>query len=525
MMKKNKTMEEQVMLAETREECMTASEDNKQEEKSEMKEEKKSKKEKKSKQEKKPLDKEAKKKRRKRIILIVLGVLVLFFIVMNLLGGEGAQAYVTTTPSVKGEIEQTINTSGTVTTEQSKVYFSDVSVKIGSVNVEAGDAVKAGDVLIAYDADALAKEKELAQLKLQSTEGSYQNSLQNSSENAGDLKEANVNLEVLEQQIADTEAYINSLEAKIEQKQTDLAHEGTLLQISLLDWQDEPNSEEYLNLQKLIQLNSYEQQNNEEIKGWQDELKVYNEMLADYKEYRSEMKAQKNTAEAGEMTSGAKEELEANNQTNEIQAKDSLESLEAAETGITADFNGVVTEVGAVEGSSVTVGTQLLKLESTEEVMVKISVTKYDLDKIALGQKAVVTIGGKEYQGEVSKINKMAEKNASGAAVVGTEIKILNPDSDVILGVEAKVVISTAKEADVVLVPTEAVNVDMDGEFVYVVEENILVKKRIVTGISSDTMVQVTEGLGEDEQLVTNVTADMEEGMTVMVMPQMITAE
>ena len=109
--------------------------------------------------------------------------------------------------------------------------------------------------------------------------------------------------------------------------------------------------------------------------------------------------------------------------------------------------------------------------------------------------------------------------------MVGTEIKILNPDSDVILGVEAKVVISTAKEADVVLVPTEAVNVDMDGEFVYVVEENILVKKRIVTGISSDTMVQVTEGLGEDEQLVTNVTADMEEGMTVMVMPQMITAE
>ena len=50
MMKKNKTMEEQVMLAETREECMTASEDNKQEEKSEMKEEKTYKKEKKSKQ-------------------------------------------------------------------------------------------------------------------------------------------------------------------------------------------------------------------------------------------------------------------------------------------------------------------------------------------------------------------------------------------------------------------------------------------------------------------------------------------
>ena len=170
-------------------------------------------------------------------------------------------------------------------------------------------------------------------------------------------------------------------------------------------------------------------------------------------------------------------------------------------------------------------GTQLLKLESTEDVMVKISVTKYDLDKIALGQKAVVTIGGKEYEGQVSKINKMAEKNASGAAVVGTEIKILNPDSDVFLGVEAKVIISTAQETDAVLVPTGAVNVDMEGEFVYVVENNILVKKPIITGISSDTMVQVVEGLAEGEQLVTDVTTNLEEGMTVMVMPKAVTAE
>ncbi|MBQ8598230.1 MAG: efflux RND transporter periplasmic adaptor subunit [Lachnospiraceae bacterium] len=486
---------------------------------------KQTKKGKKTKKEKKPLDKAAKKKRRRIILCSILGVIVLLVVVLNVLGGDGAQAYVTTTPSVKGEIEQTINTSGTVTTEQTKVYFSDVSVKIGSVEVEAGDAVSAGDVLIAYDAADIAKEKELAQLKVQSAEGSYQNSLQSNSEKMGDLQEANVNLEVLDQQIADTESYIDNLEAKIAQKQSDIAYEGTLLQISLLDWKDKPDSDEYLNLQKLIQINNYEQQNNEEIKGWQDELEVYNEMLADYKEYRSEMKSQKSSAEAGKLTSGAKEELEATSQTNEIQAKDSLDSLEAAEAGIVAEFNGVVTEVSAVSGSSVAAGTQLLKLESTEDVMVKISVTKYDLDKIAMGQKAVITVGGKEYEGEVSKINKMAEKNASGAAVVGTEIKILNPDSDVILGVEAKVIISTAQETDAVLVPTGAVNVDMEGEFVYVVENNILVKKRIVTGISSDTMVQVTEGLAEGEQLVTDVTTTLEEGMTVMVMPQMTATE
>ncbi|MGN1180558.1 MAG: efflux RND transporter periplasmic adaptor subunit [Suilimivivens sp.] len=471
------------------------------------------------KKEKKPMDKAKKKKIRRIVILIVIAVIIVFFAVSNMIAGS-QPIPVATTSAAKGEIEQTINTSGTVTTDNSKTYFSDVNVKIGKVNVSAGDAVKAGDVLITYDEDSLNRETQLAQLALQSGEGSYKNSVQSNNEKLGDLTEANVNLEVLDQQIADTEAYIKNLENKIEKKKSDLAYFGTLLQISLLDWQDKPDSEEYMNLQKQIQLNTYEQNNNAEIKGWQDELSVYNDMLADYKEYRSEMKSQKNSAEAGKLTAGAREELEANNQTKEIEAQDKLENLENVLSGITAEFDGVVTEISAVEGSTVAQGAQLLKLESTEDVSVKISVTKYDLDKIAVGQKATVTVGGKEYEGEVSKINKMAEKNSSGAAVVGTEIKILNPDSDIYLGVEAKVIISTAQERDAIVVPVSAVNVDMDGEFIYVVENNVLVRKTVVTGISSDTMIQIVEGIAEGDQMVTEVTTGLTEGMAAVAVPE-----
>lgn len=491
-------------------------------------EEKKTEKEKRPKKEKKPLDKAAKKKCRRIIFGCAAGVLVIAFIVMKVTAGEGPQAIVTTAGAWTDEIEETINTSGTVTTLETKNYFSDVDVKIAEVSVKAGDAVKAGDVLITYDDESLAREEELAQLSAQSQEGSYKNSIQSNNERLGDLNEANINLEVLDQQIEDTEAYIKNLEAKIEKKKSDLAYEGTLLQITLLEWQDkqakgkfsEEDEETYLELQKIIQLNSYEQQNNEEIRGWQDELEVYNDMLAGYKEYRSEMKSQKSSAEAGKMNAGAKEELEANKQTKEIETEDKLESLETAKSGVTAEFNGVVTEVSAVEGGSVPVGGSLLKLESTEDVMVRISVTKYDLDKIAVGQNARISIGNKEYQGEVSKINKMAETNNSGAAVVGTEIKITNPDSDLILGVEAKVIISTAKEENAVLVPVSAVNVDMDGEFVYVAENNILVKKPVVTGISSDLYIEIKEGLSEGEQVVLDVSTGLFEGMTVMAMPE-----
>lgn len=474
----------------------------------------------KKKKEKQPVDPAKKKKRRKIILFVVLGALVLLFILSKLLGGNGAAAIVTTTQAQIGDLQQTIDTSGTVKTGESKVYFSDVDVKVGEVKVQAGDAVKAGDVLLNYDADDLAAAKERAELKRQSAEGSYLNSVQTNNEKLGDLSEASTNLEVLDQQIADTEAYIKNLEAKISKKKSDLAHEGALLQISLIDWQDQPDSDEYQNLQKLVQLNNYEQQNNEEIKSWQDELDVYNDMLSKYKEYRSEMKSQKSSAEAGKLTGGAKEELEANNKTQTMDVEDSIDSLSSVENGIVAEFDGVVTEMNAVEGGATAKGAQLLKLESTEDVMVRINVTKYDLSKIKEGQKAIVTIGSREYEGEVSKINKMAEQNNSGAAVVGTEITILNPDSDVILGVEAKVVINTEKAEGAVLVPITAVNVDMDGEFVYVVENNILVKKPVTTGISTDTMTQIVEGLNGDEQIVTSVTADLYEGMIVAAMPQ-----
>lgn len=484
--------------------------------------------EKKIKKEKKPLDKAAKKKRRRIIFGCIAGVLVIAFIVMKVTAGEEPQAIVSTANAWTGEIEEVINTSGTVTTLETKNYFSDVDVKIAEVSVKAGDAVKAGDVLITYDAEALTRKEELAQLSAQSQEGSYKNTVQNNNATLGDLNEANINLEVLDQQIEDTEAYIKNLEAKIEKKKSDLAYFGTLLQITVLEYQDKQakgnfskeDEDTYLELQKQVQLNTYEQQNNEEIRGWQDELEVYNDMLAGYKEYRSEMKSQKSSAEAGKMNAGAKEELEANKQTKEIETEDTLKSLETAKSGVMAEFDGVVTEISAVEGGSVPVGGALLKLESTEDVMVRISVTKYDLDKIAVGQSTRISIGNKDYQGEVSKINKMAETNNSGAAVVGTEIMITNPDSDLILGVEAKVIISTAKEENAVLVPVSAVNIDLDGEFVFVVEENILVKKSVVTGISSDLYMQIKEGLSDGEQVVTDVSAGLSEGMTVMAMPQ-----
>ena len=268
-----------------------------------------------------------------------------------------------------------------------------------------------------------------------------------------------------------------------------------------------------------MQINGYEQNNNEEIRAWEEEIKTYTDMLNNCKEYKAEMKSQQTSAESTKLNAGGKEELEAKNEMENITSQETLSAIQETENGILAEFNGVVTEMNAVEGKTPAVGEQLFKLESTEDVKVSISVSKYDLEKIKEGQKAVVTIGGNTYEGEVSKIDKMATKNNSGASVVNADIKILNPDENIFLGVEAKISVSTSKSEAALLVPFSAVNTDMEGSFVYAVENGVIVKKPVQTGISSDLNMEITEGLNEGDQILTEINGNIMEGMEVSAVP------
>lgn len=473
-----------------------------------------------SKKEKVPMEKKKKKKIIRRCIIGGAALVIVVFMVSNSIAAKNAGTIVQTTAVTVQDIEQTMNTSGTIRSEETKTYFAPLSVEIGIVNVAAGDSVQKGQPLITYDADALESARQVEELKLQASEGGYESSVYKNNKYIAELGEANVNLPVLDQQIEDSENYVKELQQKINDKKAALAHEGTLLQISLLDWSDRPDSEEYLNLQKLIQYNSYEQQNNKDILAWQKEVELYQEMIAGYKEYRSEMKAQKSSSESGSLDNGGKSQLEANAQIERIGSEETMASMEEVKDGILADFNGIVTEVSAIEGAIPVQGEKLVTVESTDKVKVEITVSKYDLEKIAVGQTAVINVAGKKYDGKVTKINGMATTNASGTAVVGAEIDIENPDSAIYLGIEARVEIHIAEVTGAVAIPVELINSDKEGDFVFVVENGVVAKRRITAGISSDSYSEVLDGLSEGEEIIATTGLDLEEGMSVTAIPQ-----
>lgn len=482
-----------------------------------------------------------KKKKRKKapiiIAVIVIGIVVIQMVSCALSPDVGAM--VTTTKATRGDLQETISTSGKVVSEEKKVVFATVSGTIASVEVEAGDAAAAGSTLMSYDMEQMENVLAEATLQQKKVDAGYQGMLTDNAENQAKLNEANVNLDVLEQQIKDYKAYLKTLQDSLNKNQRDtsnnLANESYNLNTRMNQLQQEmealdPDSPEYAEkaaqLQEInvqISRNQYVQSisgSSDYVAKMNKEIADVTERIAECEEYKARMESQKTASEGVVMDGYDKTQYDVDQKLAAMSYQDAETDYYEAKQGICAEFDGIVTECNVVAGSPVTEGTPLLTLESSDNVKVSFNASKQDIEKLVVGQKARITISGNTYEGEVQKIKRMAIQNESNTPMVGAEVHILNPDDKIILGMDAKLEISTRKAENALLIPVEAINADRDGDFLYVVEDGIVVRKPVTCGISSDTFTEILEGVTEEDEIILTALTGIEEGMPVTVMPQ-----
>lgn len=492
-------------------------------------------------------------KRKKKIPLIVAAALVVVFggySVVNSVIAKNTPAQVNTITAAKGSVEETISTSGKVNSEQSRTYYAPVGAVITEMNVSLGDVVEEGQQLVTFDTSDLEAQKTKAELDASASANGYRSTQYQSDKKQSEYNEAVIGLDELKVLAAGQEQYVQglkyNLEDDIQNKKEDLQEWLNKLNLELEIQNNklsEPRSEEsreriqetIQNLNESIRSTSNEINDlsmSDEMKEKQRIIDAEQKKLDDMKEEISRREGKESSSEAGIVDPYAKQQQADNMQSARITAEEAAEKLAKGQEGVKAEFGGIVTKIatmsssanasaggGLLEGATVSEGTELFTIESNQQVKVDISITKYDLAKIAVGQKADITIADQKYEGEVTKINKVAANNAQGSPVVGVEVHINNPDSGIYLGVEAQVVIHTNSAQDVITLPVEIVNTDRNGDFCYVVENGVVTMRRITTGISSDTDVEVTDGLKEGDLVVYDMTGSVTEGMSVVAVP------
>lgn len=503
------------------------------------------------------------------IMLITLGAVVIVLIMIAVIGSmnQGGESVPTieTVAVTKGNVTQEVEASGNVESEQKKTFFSPVNGEIQTMSVETGDTVEAGQGIIGFNLENLESENQKAELNVRSGQLQLEDAQQQAADAAAKQGEAQAKIPELEAQITEKQDQIASLQQQIADAQTQAAADAQAAaqqaaqeaqqayeaELAQAEQEYQQAKEEY----DTVTLPEYEKKL-QELREQMDRDGAPDSARADY-EYalnnppqepvkrevnqadymvsgsgsdtvvpdtsdlqlqmetasselarlQSELASQEAVAEADvtSLTPAAQEQMQISNNLAELEAKNIQELIEEGKKGIQAEFKGVISDAQVTQGSAVTQGMELFTLQSLDQVCVEANISKYDFDKVKEGQKAEITLGDSTYQGTVEKISKIAIPNEQGTALIGVTIHIDNPDDNIFIGVEAQASIQAAQAKDVPVLPVEAVNIGKDGSFCYVVENGKITEKTVKTGVTSDSYVEILEGLKVGDQVIQDI--------------------
>lgn len=170
-----------------------------------------------------------KKKKNKKVIILcsILAVVVLSVVAYMIFKPEEKLA-VSTVEVTKQTINETLDTTGTVTTASEKTYALIDKVKVKTVNVKVGDTVKAGDVLATFDVSSL-------ETALNEKENNYQKALAAYNKAKNESSSASKKISSTKKQISELEKQIETLKAKSNTSTTKPSSNGSSSGVKVSD--------------------------------------------------------------------------------------------------------------------------------------------------------------------------------------------------------------------------------------------------------------------------------------------------
>lgn len=464
---------------------------------------------------------------KKKVVIIVIVVAVLMIVgavamgkaikdmsagmqeAMEMMAGESEDIF----EVKKEDISQEITTSGTVIGLERNAYTSPVTAKVDDIYVEVGQTVKAGDVLLTYDATELGDDLEKVQLQAQVERAAGNESYEMANEAAGKVSTAKKKIKELNEDIKTLNKEIKELTKEIAEYEKKMkAASGTTA--------GEAGVESEENAAVTAPAPTLSEKEMKKYNKAVEELEKKNKTLMTKQE---ELAKQEMIVEANadvKVSNSTKTQINVSNQISDMNINDAQARVDAAEAGIVAEKDGIVESIDIVKGTYAGETQTLLTIISADKIGVEFAISKDDLTSVAKGQKARVVVANKEYTGTVEFVSRVAtmdanllgSASASGGSIKG-RIELDNPDDEIFVGVAAKAYIFLGESTDALVVPYSAICTDVEGDYVLVVNDNnIIERKDIKLGLCSGEYYEVLEGLAEGDKVITNVTKTMKPG-------------
>ena len=165
------------------------------------------------------------KKGKKIVIGIVAAAVVAggVYLVTGGTGGEAQLPQVSVTKAETGDVEEIVDATGTVVSDEQKTFYSPVNAQVKKVSFADGDSVSEGTKLVEFELKDLERDNQKAELNVKSGEYDYKNSINKSNQADQKQKDAKSKVATLEQQVKDKQNYLASLKSQLSAVQSQAA--------------------------------------------------------------------------------------------------------------------------------------------------------------------------------------------------------------------------------------------------------------------------------------------------------------
>ncbi len=407
----------------------------------------------------------------------------------------------------QGTLERTLEASGDVKTEESRTYYAAVSATVSMLEVEEGDEVAEGELLAAFDLEDLTRNQKEAALRMQQADSSYQSVIKQNEKNTLIYQGAAMTETMFCELISKQWELISNLEKKIAKTEVKANDINWLTSRAALDTDEDDRDDFAAGIDAWRK--EYDAMDVPRLKA---ELIKEQAIYSDMQAFRAQYATLRDNADARLVDESAQQELLLKKQEAALGNEEAKSNLQDAQLGVHALFHGIVRERFVESGAAVTEGDPLFVIDGLDTLYVAAEISKYDIDQVKVGQQAVIRIGEKQYQGKVTRIERIASKDHSDKAKIPVHICFQGDSRDVCLGIEADVEIMLEKQEDAQLLDRRAVYEDENGTYVYVIAEGAVQRRSITAEKSNELWYAVTDGIKPEEWVIVDAVTDADIG-------------
>ncbi len=200
-----------------------------------------------------------------------------------------------------------------------------------------------------------------------------------------------------------------------------------------------------------------------------------------------------------------------------LQASYNLASLELDYTQIRAPISGVVSDRFIKLGNTLKVGEPLFGVTSLEPLVAYLYIPEREFRQIAAGQPVAIDIdalGSHRVFAQVTRVSPVVDPETGTFKIT---IEISDPERRIKPGMFGRMSVVYDERKNALQIPRSAIIEEMGTTSVFVVVDNAASRRQVQTGFSNKGLMEITDGLTDDDRVITVGQVGLKPGAEVSV--------